>query len=55
LTFRYGRFCCFFGDGFFFTVEDEAQGTGIFWNGQRPVIVVVLGLVRQIWPGSRET
>jgi hypothetical protein len=47
--------CCFFGDDFFFTAEDEAQGTGIFWNGQRPVIVVVLGFVRQIWPSSRET
>jgi hypothetical protein len=38
----------FFGGGFFFDVEDEALLLGVFLNGQRPIIAVVLGLGRQV-------
>jgi hypothetical protein len=47
-TFKYGHLRVFFGGGFFFAPEDNALGFGVLLNGQRLVIMVVLGLGRQL-------
>jgi hypothetical protein len=44
----------FLGDDFFFAIKDEGLGSAVFLKGQWPVILVVLGLGKQRWPGFGE-